>query len=242
MKILIYTYSGHYNKDLALEMIPLGMEPLEACSVEEALGFIEKTEGLQIIITENTDMNFLDQMKAKRSGMSIFMIVHDTMKPQALMQLVKSGITSVLNYTQNVSQMAEEIIRSVIHNNIRTREKRQHVRVAPKSVEVMTGSVFYKEQRKFIRGNIINISAGGLALQFFDTLEAGQLQMGRNYDPVLIAMRGFDIKTVATMVGKRDSIAGFRFDNVEPRDMKRIAEYIHDRLRESGRSYITEIQ
>ena len=57
--------------------------------------------------------------------------------------------------------------------------------------------------------------------------EAVSLNVGSTYDPVFLSIPGAQVKTLSTLVAKRQNIAGFRFDNVEPQSMKRIAEYIY---------------
>ncbi len=72
MKALIYTYSLGFAKDLAIELIPTGIECYKTSSREEALLVLDKTPDIILFITENWEFDFLTKVKEIRKDIYIF--------------------------------------------------------------------------------------------------------------------------------------------------------------------------
>ena len=241
MKMIVHTYSHAFAEDLGVELIPMGIESVESATPEETAALLTQDQTVHIILTENHDVDFLKKLKEACPALHIFLLAHQTLKPDYLRTLMTVGITSVINYSENVPQIAEEVVKDIIQNNIRTEERRFHVRVQPRDVENVKGAVFLKDLQKFIQGNILDISAGGIAIKLEDSLDASLLVVKNLYDPVMISMKGMQIKTLARLMGQRGDIAGFKFENVEAKDMKKIASYIHKKITENAKKLIEKI-
>jgi hypothetical protein len=241
MRMIIQTFSHAFAEELGVELIPMGIEGLEALTQEEVSGILAQDKGINVVLTENPDMEFLKKFKATRPGLHLFLLAHQNLKPEELRNLQSIGITSIINYSENLSAIAEEVVKDIIQNNIRTDERRFHVRVQPRDVENVKGAVFLKDMRRFVRGDILDISAGGLAIKLEDSLDASLLIPMTLYDPLLISMKGMQIKTLSRMVGKRNDVAGFKFENVEAGDMKKIAAYIHKKITENTKKLTDKV-
>lgn len=233
MKSLIYTYSPYINQEMAIDLIPMGIEGLETASKDEAFLILKKDENIPIMITENIDINFISEAKKLNENLNIFLVVHESMKPADLIPFLKMGIRSVLHFTENVPLMVDEIIKNVVQYNIHIKDKRAHLRVQPLENEHFEGSIFLKQLKKFVRGSVLDISAGGVAIHIPDTLDVSLLTPKTVYDPLILTFQGFNIKTLATLVALRNNAAGFRFDNIEQASMRRVSAYIHGRIKEN---------
>ena len=231
MRVYIYTFSKQYSKDIGIELIPLGVELIEFSSLEDLFVNINNDKSVKMLITETYDYESLTKIKELRPDIYFILLAHQNLKPIELIKMSKIGIRHILNYTENSVNMAEDIIKTILSDHSKDREKRFHVRVQPKSTEEIIGAIFIKSIKKFYKGNIIDISAGGFAIKLEDTIEASNLTIGNLYDPVLVSIIGSDIKTTSTLVVKRNNIAGFKFDNIELKYMKKISEYIYVRLK-----------
>lgn len=241
MKLIIHTFSHAFAEELGVELIPMGIEGVEALTPEEAGAILIQDQGINVVLTENPDMEFMKKLKESRPSLHLFLMAHQNLKPEELRNLQSIGITSVINYNENLPAIAEEIVKDIIQNNIRTEERRFHVRVQPKDVENVKGAIFLKDLRRFVRGVILDISAGGLAIKLEDSLDASLLLPKSLYDPLLISMKGMQIKTLSRLVGKRNDVAGFKFENVEAQDMRRIASYIHKKITENTKKLIEKV-
>lgn len=241
MKMIVHTYSHAFADELGIELIPMGIESVESGTPEEAVALLAQDQSINIILTENHDIDFLKKMKETKASLHIFLMAHQTLKPDYLRTLMSIGITSIINYSENVPVIAEEVVKDIINNNIKTDERRFHVRVQPRDVENVKAAVFLKDLKKFIQGDILDISAGGIAVKLEDSLDASMLVIKTLYDPVVISMKGMQIKTLARLVGQRKDVAGFKFENVEAKDMKKIAAYIHKKITENARKLIEKV-
>jgi hypothetical protein len=230
MKMLINTFSAIVTTDLGIELIPMGIESISAVSVNDTLTVLKNDDKICILLTENNDISFLEQVKALNNKLHNIIIVHQSLKPGDLKNISKLGLSAIINYQESVAVMCEEILKNIIRNDIHTQEKRVHMRVQPKDVEEVKAAIYIKKLRKFVRGIVLDISAGGAAVKILDSLDASILVPKTVYDPLLIALKGMEIKTISTLVAKRDTVAGFKFDNVELKDMKKIAAYIYSRV------------
>lgn len=241
MKMIVNMYSHAFQEELGVELIPMGIESVEAGTPDEAVSLLTQDQGISIILTENHNIDFLKKMKEVKPSLHIFLMAHQTLKPETLRTLTSIGITSIIIYSENVALIAEEVVKDIIQNNIKANERRFHVRVQPRDVENVKGAIFIKDLKKFIHGVILDISAGGLALKLDDSLDASLLSVKTVYDPVVISMKGMQIKTLSRIVGLRNDVAGFKFENVEAKDMKKIAVYIHKKVTEDTRKLIAKV-
>lgn len=231
MKALVYSFSQAYGRELALEMIPLGIESIEAFSAVQVPELLNKNKDITLLVTENTDRGYLEKIRKEFPNVHIFILVRESMKPSDLLKLGTFGIKGIVAYTENPGTVADDIIKQIISLNLRTNDKRMHLRIQPSASEKMAGAIFIKPEKRFSRGMVLDISAGGIAMRIQDPNDTDIMLVGRTYDPLLISFTGFQIKTLSTLVARRHDVAGFRFDNIEPRDMKIISEYIYTKVR-----------
>jgi hypothetical protein len=242
MKIVIYTFAENFTLQLAIELIPKGVEPVEVTTREEVLEFLKnQNDEAIILLSESSELEFLKQAKEIKSNTYIFLIYHGSFKSAELMELMKIGITSLIEYSDNPAKIVDDIIQNIIRNNIRINERRKHLRITPSPYEEVTASIYIKNINRFVHGSLIDISAGGVAVKLKDSIEASILIINQIYDPLLLHIRGMEIKTISRLIGKRGAMAGFKFENVEEKDMRKIATYIHMRIGENTKKLINEL-
>lgn len=157
------------------------------------------------------------------------------------MKLSKLGVHALIPYKENANAIAEDIIENIIKNHIESHERRAHVRIQPKEYENIEASIFIKGINRFVHGKLIDISAGGVAIRLNDSIEASILDMEKLYNPVVLHIRGMEVKTLSRLKGKRADMAGFKFENIEKSDMHHIATYIHMRLQDSSAKVLGEL-
>lgn len=241
MKMVIYVFTKSYSTSLGIDLIPMGIEGIEVPTKEDAINILKQDDTINILLSENFEPDFLKTVKEINPGLHVFLVANQTMRPSDIIALHKHGVEAVIAYMENTSAMADEIVKSIITNNIRTSEKRFHIRVQPKEYEDVRAAIFIKNVGKFVRGRILDISAGGLAMRLNDSLEASLLTPKTVYDPLLISIQGNEVKTLSYLIAKRADAAGFKFDNVEANDMKKIATYIHNKVTENSKNLMSQI-
>jgi len=234
MKALLYAYNPEYAKDLAIRLIPFGIEAIPCSEVDDIVQQkCEDDTPFHVIFTEKTDKEFIARLRETyKTPHTIVLASHD-LPPAELKELVPLGVTTVMRLKNQPEAMVEEIVQFIVAHDIRSRDKRLHIRVQPQPHETAMASVFLKNMARFVRGRILDISAGGFALMVEDTLEASLLTPGELYERVILSLNGREIKTIAKLVVRRDVIAGFKFENVEPREMLEIATYVYNHLEEN---------
>jgi len=242
MRALLYTYNPEYAKELAIRLIPFGIEAIP-CTEEKDVSALKCTDEspFEVIFTEKTEREFLQMLKEKYSPQHTIVLSSQNLPPALMKELIPLGVLTIMKLQNQADTMVEEIVQFMVSQNIRSKDKRLHVRVQPQSYETATASVYLKKMARFVRGRILDISAGGFALMAEDSLEISLLSPGEIYENVVLNLNGRDIKTVAKMIVRRDVIAGFKFENVEPKEMREIAQYIYAHLEENYRRRLNAI-
>jgi hypothetical protein len=231
MKMLIYEHFLNNIPDLVIDLIPMGLECIEFNSKDNLLDCLKKDLTIPLILTGTQEFGLLKEIKEINPAINIFYMSKKMMKPEEIKSL--TPISRIINFSQNTAHVAEEIVKCVIGNNIHKKDQRVHVRVRPKETEIIESAVCIKELRKYIKGKVIDISAGGCAIKFNDPAEAALLAPKTVYDPLLIIINRTGIKSLATLIAIRNGAAGFHFDNIEQGGMRKIAAYIYKRILEN---------
>ncbi len=236
MRALLYAYNPDYARELAIRLIPFGIEAIPCSSDQDAMiGDCKEESPFQIVFTEKTEKEFLESVKQKYQTKHLVVLSSKDLPPAEMRELIPLGITTIMKLKNQPDTMVEEIVQFMMTHNIRSTDKRLHIRVQPQPHETATASVYLKKMARFVRGRILDISAGGFALAAEDSLEVSLLAPGEVYENVILSLNGREIKTVARMVVRRDVIAGFKFENVEPKEMYEIATYIYNHLEDNYR-------
>ncbi len=233
MKIFAYDLFLNKAADLMIDLIPMGLECVDCPSRDELVSAMKKDITIPILLTGTQDIDQLKQIKEINPSINIFLIVKNDMKPELIKSLLPVGVNAIINFSQNTAHIAEEVIRFIIVNNIHKKDQRIHVRVRPKETEVIKSALCIKEINRYVKGKVIDISAGGCAVKFDNASEMSLLAPKTIYDPLLIMIEGIGIKTLATLINLRNDSAGFHFDNVEQAGMRKIAKYIYRRMIEN---------
>lgn len=238
MKLLINTYSEKDSLELAINLIPKGIEPIETASQEETIAVLKNDPQIVVLLTEAKDIEYLTEIKKTSPNTHIFLVYHQSLKPQELMPMMKVGITALIEYTVSSSAITESIIQNIIRNNIRSEERRLHIRVTPNHFEKAMAAIYVRDLNRFLKGELLDISAGGAAVKLQDTIEASMLNINSVYDPLLVQIRGMEIRTLAKLVGRRKEMTGFKFENVEEKEMRKLAGYVYMRVMEQSKQFI----
>lgn len=235
MKIAVYSFSENFTLQLAVGLIPKGIEPIEIDKVENLLLVLQNDMEIPILLTESPDLAILEKAREIRPKIHIFLIIHSSFKPQELIKLSKVGITALIDYAENANTVIESVTQNIIKHGIRVEERRAHIRVTPSAYEQATASIYVKNINRFIQSSLIDISAGGIAVKILDSLDASIVVVGNVYEPIFLHITGMDIKCQAKLMGKRNDIAGFKYESVEEKEMNKIASYIHNRIMENSK-------
>ncbi len=241
MKSVIYTFSESFTSQLAIDLIPKGFEPIELQSEAEVLAYIRDIGQVKLFITEIINEEFLNHVRELDKELKLFLLFHSSLKPQDLLKLSKLGVHALIPYKESARAVADDIIENVIKNQVISTDRRMHVRIQPNDYENFQASIFIKGLNRFVHGKLIDISAGGAAIKLNDSIEASMLELEKVYSPVVLHIRGMEIKTLSRLKGKREDMAGFKFENVETKDIHNIASYIHMRLVETSSKILSDL-
>ncbi len=241
MKALIYTYSIGFARELGIELITAGIESYKTSSSEEVFIILEKAKDILILITENWEIEFLTKVKSVKPDLIIFTLLNKAVDPYKFMKLKEIGINSCIVMSENINELFDELINSIIKQKINVLERRHFLRVTPSKIDNFEAAVFHKEYGNFIRGKAVNISMGGFAFIPNDRSLDRFMVISRVYDPSFLSFHGHTIKNVSTLVAERNGVYGFRFDNIEPKDRKKLAAYIYERLEEDIKELLRNV-
>ncbi len=241
MKALIYSYSINFARDLGIELIPAGIESYKTSSKNEVFIILEKVSEIMLLITENWEIDFLKKVKDMKKDLIIYTLVNQTADAGKFLGLKDVGITSCITFSENIQDVYDELINSIIrHNIIDIKEKRHFLRITPSEIDNFLSAVFLKEKGDYIRGKVLNVSMGGFAMLPFSN--SNYLQIKKVYDPAFLSFHGNNVKTVSTLVAERNGVFGFKFDNVESKDRKRLSTYIYEKLEENLNELLKSVE
>lgn len=233
MKMLFYEHFLNNMSDLTIDLIPMGLECIDCPTRDEFFKCLKADSPAPLMMTGTREIGLFTQIREINPSINIFYIVKNTVKPELIKTFTPFSITAIINFTENSAHLADEIVRAIVSHNISKKDKRVHFRVRPKETEIIASAVCVKEINRFIKGKVIDISAGGCAIKFDNPAEVSLLTPKTVYDPLLLKIDGAGIKALATLVAIRNDAAGFHFDNVEPVQMRRLANYIYRKITES---------
>jgi hypothetical protein len=238
MKALIHFYSISQARELAIELIPFGIESFKTSSTEDVIIILSKEPDIKILITENYEYDFLKKTKEINSDLIIYLLIYRPIETEKFLTLKEIAINSCITFNNNIQEVADELVTSIIKTNIKINEKRHFLRITPPEIDNFEAAILHKAKKNYIRGKVLNISMGGFAMIPFKTENIFDLELLKSYDPVFLSFQGFQLKTVSTLLAIRNKICAFRFDNIETLDRRRLASYIHDKLEEKTKELL----
>lgn len=234
MKIgMCYTYD-ELNLDMALEMIPKGFEPVECHISKKQFTLTTQDSDIKVFVTDRIDLEFIKTFRQKNPEIWVFLIYRPSQHYKDLLDVMKMGRVELIDYAQDASLMSEAIVNRVIQNQLRGQERRVHLRVHPAEHESNHVTIILKQlNNKVLNAKLLDLSCGGAALKFSDSLDASLIQVGHIYDFVNIHLRGKKIRVMGRVVGKRQTFSGMRFEFVDEKSMHAIAEYVYYKINHS---------
>lgn len=238
MKIGIYTYSAETNLELAVNLIPSGIEPLELKTGSEVIHLLKNDVDIHLLLSAITDHDFLKEVTEVRGDLPIFLIIGKAFKPQDLIKLNHIGVRTVVQHTENTPALANSIVDHIFRLNLTPDERRKHIRIPVGENDKAIASVFLKFLKKFVYGTIVDISAGGVALQINDSLDASLLNVGETYDPVVLEIWGIKIRAACKVMGKRGLMVGLRFEHLSEKDVRNLSMQIYRQFTQSNRKFM----
>ncbi len=242
MKIgMCYSYD-ELNLDMAVEMIPKGFEPVECHMSRGQFTDEAKESDIKVFVTDQMDKGILAKIRLENPDIWVFLVYRPSEYYKDLLEIMKLGQVELIEYSSDPSQMAESIVNRVIHNNLRGKERRVHLRVHPGEHETNHVTIILKHlNNRILNAKLLDLSCGGAALQFPDSLDASLLEVGHIYDFVNIHLRGKRIRVMSRVVGKRQSFSGLKFEHVDEQSMHAIAEYVYYKLNQEDNNSLLKI-
>ncbi|MGC8770762.1 MAG: PilZ domain-containing protein [Brevinematia bacterium] len=232
MKALIYAYSINFARDLGIELITAGIESYKTSSLEEVFIILEKAKDITLLITENWEIDFLKKIKETRPDLIIYTLLSKAVDPAKFMKLKEIGINSCIVVSENITELFDELLNSIIKQNIQIKERRHFLRITPSKIDNFEAALFHKGYGNYIRGKVLNVSMGGFAFVPYQPELYRFMEISKTYDPTFLSFHGHSVKNVSSLVAEKNGVFGLRFDNIEPKDRRKLATYIYERLEE----------
>lgn len=235
MKIATYTFENDFACQLAIDLIPNGIEAIGAKTRDDLIEIIDRDKSIELLLSETPEKQFLLQVKETRPDLPIFLIYHNNFKTQELMDLMKLGVVALVEYSDKIDIITDNIIYNIAQHIDYSEDRRKHFRIepAPYEKDKVYATITIREIERSFRAKITNISAGGVAVKIKKALSEKILEKGHVYSPFLLQFRGMGVKTIAKLVGIHDDVAGFKFENVEKSELRKISTYIYMRMQEN---------
>ncbi len=233
MKAVIYTNTIKKMDELCIELVTKGIEAIETNSLEKTLSILRQISDINIVISEDYEKSTIDSFIDSNPSLSIFILSNTALAESVVSNLLSTGIKSVILYKTKMEELAADIEKSIIESDIHTSERRKHIRVQPAPGESLSGAIYLPDNQHFIRGRIVDLSAGGFAFRVFNPQEMDLLIPGTIYSQVTIYLRSEELKTIATLLRVVKDAAGFKFTSLSPYELNKISGYIHIKFLES---------
>ncbi len=190
----------------------------------------EFVKGFDILIFDyENSRKFLDETKILEklnhlvSMNSNFIILISGSPIQVIRKLYSIGIKNFVNLELSIQDLIERTYEIISSFRIPDTDRRKHVRVHPpensEATIIINNSISLK-------GNIFDISAGGVSVIFRKEEDINMMIEMKAYNSIL-DLKFFKVDPKLFLVRREGLKAGFKFYNIDDRELWKISSYIY---------------
>ncbi len=218
--------------------MPMGINVYHVKSIEEAQETLNKLDLHIIIIDMDTDfdktidfLTFLTKLPSK----PVRLVYSSMIDKQIIMKVVNLGIAAYIVKPFTPQNGLEKVIQ-VINNFSDSEKKRSFYRVTLGNDEDKT--IFFNFSRfpKVLKGEIINISSGGIAFQSTDELPIDNLTKkelitnGDFVSKMIITLNSNKIELSGDIVFLSNNVFGIKFRKCNEESMFQLSKFIFTKI------------
>jgi hypothetical protein len=191
-----------------------------------------------IILTEAKDIQFLTEIKRVSPKIQYFSCLHQSLKPQELMPMMKVGITALIEYT----------VFRVGHVRVDHSKISSATISATKNAASISAStpIISKGDGGYLRPDLKPIPEWRTARHQARAAQPSNsrtpsrralLNINNVYDPLQVQLRGWRSDSRQTRRTKGRN-AGFKFEKSKKKEMRKLAGYVYMRVMEQSKQFI----
>jgi hypothetical protein len=136
------------------------------------------------------------------------------------------GLKGIVDSSLNSDDLSEKVYEVIFSIPISDNDKRKHYRV--KVPNGSTAKIFVNQDITLL-GSIFDVSAGGVSVVFKSDEETNSLISNKPYSSQL-DFEGISISAKLFLVRREEALCGFRFFNLDDRQLVTLSEYIYHRI------------
>lgn len=225
-------------RDLLIQhLFPQGLELIHAENILQAGPVLEHTEISILVIDSDPNPGqayvFLSELARMITKPQRIVLSSDSRKEE-IVKLVQTGIAGYLIKPFGEQQLVGKIL-SLAARAPGGAEKRSFHRVAPGAGEVI--KVFFRlpNSGKLFPANLLNISAGGLALHCTspDELPDQEMSVGNLVPTIQVKLQNKDITLQGEIRYRKGPVFAVCFRNCSEQDLFMVFYYIYERISET---------
>ncbi len=238
VKVLIVSDSVVLSKNIGIKLISKGYYANHLFSSQI---FKEEIEKLKSNVLQNVNIIVFDQEGAKKtlgpdkaenlidalSQISNNLILISSEKDiNKIKSWASKGLKGIVDNSLNLNDISEKVYEIVFSIPIEDSDRRKHYRV-----RVPNGSIakIFINPELTLRGHIYDVSAGGVSIIFDSYEEANSLINNKSYQSQL-EFEGVSVNASIFLVRREGTFCGFRFFNIDNKQLTLLSEYIYHRI------------
>lgn len=235
MYVVLIDVNTNLKDALALKFLSVGLQIFSGDNPKTVQKIIEeKGPGYLFVKINQLNspwLNFLAQIRQyKDESLVKFIILSDKKDRQFLQTLLLLNVAGLIPSNLEDDEIYTRLYQIVSKSSDSQHEKREHQRVVPRDSDEILMNLSIPNTSTILTASVINISIGGVAMQFTSSGESKWLSVGMVIESAQIRLNHKIGMTALKIVMVKDSIVGARF--VRPTDyfLNLLGRYLLERL------------
>lgn len=235
MNLLLIDKKTSIRDLLIKRLFPKGVNVYQAEDIEKGKTLLDEVDYNYLLIDIDADpkasIQFL-QYVSKLPSKPVRVVTSSINDKRLIMPLVNAGIAGYIIKPFTEEQSLPKLF-SILEKTGGDSNQRNFYRVAPNPGEETKVFFRTRSNSKLITAQMINISAGGIALQTKEEIDDEDLQQSSFIPKIQLKLNNKDVILSGIVVYRKGPVFAIRFQRCSEVDIYQLSKYIFDRLSET---------
>lgn len=235
MRVLVLDFSTQVREGFITALLPAGFEVTAIKDKKDLIPTLSKKQyEVAVLEVNEQDKEIIQMLRILRTNeafKNLKIIVHvASPSKQFIIEMIKLGIIGTLLKPfsdRGILQRFQHILQKA---NIQLNEQRRHVRVKPGEKDKITVTFRSPVTHKVISGNVVDISAGGVAFELFGAVNDDEVKVRQFINNFQIQINRSLASTPALVIARRNKLVAVQYYKIQEYDLNILCKYIYDRL------------
>lgn len=238
MKVLVLDFSTTVREGFITALLPAGFEVTAIREKKELLTTLSKHPfDVAVLEVDEKDKEITQIIKVIRSDKrfaSVKIIVHvASPSKEFIINMIKMGVAGYMLKPFSERGVLQRFQNVLTKAKVEVKERR-HVRVKPDEKDNVTVTFRSPTSHRVISGEVVDISAGGVAFMLFGTVKEDEVQVRQFVNNFQIQIDRTRATTPALVIARKDKLVAVQYYKIQDYDLNVLCKYIYERLAAEG--------